>query len=112
MRGKWVLGVVGNNQWSFAGWGKQNVNQMTVQPFVNYNLEKGWYLTSSPIITANWEADSGNQWTLPVGGGVGRLFKIGKMPVNAQLAAYWNAEKPDTTGADWQVRFQIQFLFP
>ena len=63
-------------------------------------MEKGWYLLSSPIVTANWEADSGDVWTLPIGGGVGRLFKVGKMPVNTQLAGYWNAEKPDTVGAD------------
>jgi hypothetical protein len=112
MDGPWVYGVVGNNQWSFAGWGDQNVNQMVVQPFVNYNMKHGWYYTASPIITANWEADSGNVWTVPIGGGVGRLFKISKMPVNTQLAGYWNATKPDYVGADWQVRFQIQFLFP
>jgi hypothetical protein len=112
MRGKWVYGVVGNNQWSFAGWGDKNVNQMVIQPFVNYNLPKGWYYNTSPIITANWEADGGNQWTLPVGGGVGRLFKMGKMPVNMQLGAYYNVEKPDYVGADWQLRFQVQFLFP
>ena len=112
MRGKWVFGAVANNQWSYAGWGDKNVNQMVFQPFVNYNMPKGWYYTASPIITANWEADSGNQWTLPVGGGVGRLFRIGKMPVNMQLAAYYNVEKPDYVGADWQLRFQVQFLFP
>jgi hypothetical protein len=112
MRGKWVFGAVANNQWSYAGWGDKNVNQMVFQPFVNYNLPKGWYYNTSPIITANWEADSGNQWTLPVGGGVGRLFKMGKMPVNMQLGAYYNVEKPDYVGADWQLRFQIQFLFP
>ena len=112
MRGKWVIGALANNQWSYAGWGDKNVNQMVIQPFVNYNLPKGWYYTTSPIITANWEADSGNQWTLPVGGGVGRLFKMGNMPINMQLGAYYNVEKPDYVGADWQLRFQIQFLFP
>jgi hypothetical protein len=112
MQDPWVFGVIGNNQWSFAGWGEQSVNQMVIQPFVNYNLPKGWYYTFSPIITANWEADNGNIWTLPVGGGVGRLFKMGNMPVNMQLGAYYNVEKPDYVGADWQLRFQIQFLFP
>ena len=112
MRGKWVFGAVANNQWSYAGWGDKNVNQMVFQPFVNYNLPKGWYYSFSPIITANWEADSRNVWTLPVGGGIGRLFKMGNMPVNMQLGAYYNVEKPDYVGADWQLRFQIQFLFP
>jgi hypothetical protein len=112
IQGPWVYGALANNQWSYAGWGEQSVNQMLIQPFVNYNMEKGWYYTASPIITANWEADGGNQWTLPVGGGVGRLFKMGKMPVNMQLAVYYNVEKPDYVGADWQLRFQVQFLFP
>jgi hypothetical protein len=31
---------------------------MLIQPFVNYNLPDGWYPVSSPIITANGEADS------------------------------------------------------
>ena len=43
------------NLWSFAGdQDRANVNAMTLQPFLNYNLPKGWYLTSSPLITANW----------------------------------------------------------
>jgi hypothetical protein len=50
--------------------------------------------------------------TLPIGGGVGKLFKLGKLPINAQLAAYCNVVKPQQGGADWQLRFQVQFLFP
>src|SRR6188474_3547001 len=66
------------NLWSFAGdEDRANVNAMTLQPFFNYNLPKGWYLTSSPLITANWEADDDNRWTVPMGGGIGRIFKIG-----------------------------------
>src|SRR5277367_3489526 len=34
---------------------RANVNQMLMQPFANYNLRRGWYLTFSPIVTANWE---------------------------------------------------------
>lgn len=110
--GHWVIGALANNQWSFAGWGSQSVNAMLIQPFVNYNLPDGWYLTSSPVITANWKADSDNRWTVPVGGGIARIFKLGKQPLNAQLAAFWNAETPKAFGADWQLRFQLQFLFP
>jgi len=69
-------------------------------------------LTSAPIITANWEADSDNRWIVPFGGGAGKIFKIGNQPVNAQLSAYYNVETPDSFGADWQMRAQIQFMFP
>ena len=84
---------------------------MLIQPFVNYNLEDGWYLTSAPIITANWNADSSDQWTVPVGGGFGKIIKVGKLPINLQLQGFYNIEAPDAAG-DWSLRFQFQFLFP
>ena len=116
-------GALLNNQWSFAGWGDTRVNQFLIQPFVNYNFGKGWYLVSAPILTANWVASSGDQWTVPVGGGGGRLFrlkdlpggdrlgKLGELPVNTQLQGFYNAIRPDET-ANWQLRLQIQLLFP
>lgn len=111
MPGNWVIGSLFSNLWSFAGSGDQDINLFSWQYFINYNLPNGWYLTSAPIITANWEADSDNTWTIPFGGGVGKLFNIGKQPINAQLAAYYNVEKPEY-GPDWQLRFQLVFLFP
>ncbi|MCX5494397.1 neuromedin U [Kaistia dalseonensis] len=113
MDGHWVYGALVNNIWSFAGdSSRPNVNQMTLQPFVNYNFSDGWYLTSSPLVTANWEADNDNRWTLPIGGGFGRVFRLGKQPINAQLSAYYNALTPEDTGPQWQLRFNLQFLFP
>jgi hypothetical protein len=68
-------------------------------------------ITTAPIITVNWEADSGNTWTVPFGGGFGKIFRIGKQSFNAQVSAYSNVEKPEF-GADWQLRLQFQLLFP
>ena len=75
------------------------------------DLSDGWYLSSGPIITANWEADSNNIWTVPVGGGFGKIFQIGKQPMNASVQAFYNVKKPDN-GPDWTLRLQLQFLFP
>lgn len=111
MPGNWVLGSLISNVWSVGGSGTQDVNLFTWQYFINYNLPDSWYLTSAPIVTANWEADSGNRWTIPIGGGMGKIFRIGKQPVNAQVSAYKNIETPEF-GADWQIRLQLQFLFP
>ncbi len=111
MDGPWVVGALANNQWSFAGWGDEDVNQFLIQPFLNYNLPHAFYLSSAPIMTADWEADSGNQWTVPVGGGAGKLVRIGPLPVNFQLQAFYNAVRPELAG-EWQLRAQVQFLFP
>lgn len=123
MQGHWVFGALMNNQWSVAGWGDKPVNSMLLQPFINYNLPDGWYLTSAPILTADWKADkAGDVWTVPLGGGFGKLFRLGqilpleghplaKLPINTQLAAYGNVATPEF-GPKWQLRFQFQFLFP
>ncbi len=108
MVGKWVYGATANHTWSVAN---DNLNQTFIQYFVNYNLPQSWYLSSAPIVTANWNATSGNQWNIPFGGVVGKIFKIGKQPINAQAGAFYNAVKPEG-GADWQTRLQLQFLFP
>jgi opacity protein-like surface antigen len=110
--GPWVIGTLLNNQWSVGGNPLRGpVNSFLAQIFVNYNMAGGWYLTSSPIITANWLAASSERWTVPIGGGFGRVFKIGDQPVNAQIAGYYNAVRPTGT-ADWQLRTAITFLFP
>ena len=110
--GPWVVGALLNNVWSFAGSeDRDDVSQMLFQYFINYNLPGGAYLTTSPVITANWEADSGNRWTVPLGGGIGKIFRLGKLPVNAQAQFYFNVEHPEM-GPEWQTRIQLQFLFP
>jgi hypothetical protein len=112
MPGHWVIGALANNQWSVAGWGPHNQNNFLLQPFINYNLPHGWYLTTAPILTANWNAEHRDRWTVPVGGGIGRIVKLGgKLPVNFKLAAYDNVCTP-RNGASWQLQFQIQFLLP
>jgi hypothetical protein len=114
MEGPWVYGGLINNVWSVAGDDdRPDINNMLIQPFVNYNFpdKPGRYLTFAPIITANWEANSDDRWTVPVGLGIGQITKWGKQPVNLQASAYANVEKP-RNGADWQLRLQAQFLFP
>ena len=110
--GHWTIGALVNNAWSVAGsGGRPSVNQMLLQYFINYNLKKGWYITVQPIITANWEASSGNVWTVPFGGGIGRIMKVGFQPVNLSAQFYGNAAHP-ANGSPWGMRLQLAFLFP
>ncbi|MBC7940247.1 MAG: neuromedin U [Chitinophagaceae bacterium] len=108
----WVYGALVNNSWSLGGAdGGPKFNQLLLQPFINYNLPGGLYLTSSPVITANWKAAGSQQWTVPLGAGIGKIFRIGTQPVNAQISAYSNVVRPDLT-ADWSLRVQLQLMFP
>ncbi len=111
MPGKWVIGSLFSQIWSFTS--GSNVSLFTWQPFANYNLADGWYLTSSPLVTANWKAKASDTWTVPLGGGVGRVFRVGSLPpMNTSLAAYYNVENPKNVGPDWSLRFTLQLLFP
>jgi hypothetical protein len=107
MLGPVVAGGLVSNTWNMEG---RNFSNFVLQPFLNYNLPDGWYLASSPIITANWEDDH-NAWTVPVGGGLGKVHRFGKVPVNLSFQAFYNAETTKY-GADWSTRFQVQLLFP
>ena len=112
MPGHWVIGALVSNVWDVAGDSDAaDVSSFTAQYFVNYNMKKGWYLSTAPVITANWEAHSDQRWTVPVGGGVGRIFHIGKQAINAKLAGYYNVEKPDF-GSDYDIQATVTFLFP
>jgi hypothetical protein len=110
--GKWTLGFLTNNVWSVGGQSDRvNVDQFLFQYFINYNLQKGWYLTWQPTLTANWQVDSPNRWLVPVGGGVGRIMRLGFQPVNLTLQFYGNAVHPPGA-SPWGMRMQIAFLFP
>jgi hypothetical protein len=72
----WVIGILARQLWSVAGPSdRSSVSQLLLQPFVNYNLAEGWYLTGSPIITLNWNVTPGNRWNFPMGGGIGKIFR-------------------------------------
>jgi hypothetical protein len=113
MQKEWVVGALVNNVWSFAGHDdRAATSAMTLQPFINYNLPKGAYLTTGPIMTANWKAtQSSNRWTVPAGAGIGKLWFVGKLPVNTTVQYYNNIIRPDY-GPLWTLRAQVQILLP
>lgn len=112
--GHWVAGTLLNNIWSVAGQeDRVRVNQMTFQPFINYNLRKGWYVGGSPIITSNWVASPGNRWVVPLGGGVGRILRTNsKVYVNLDVEAFYDVVTPDVSGSRLGSRFEMKLLFP
>ncbi len=113
MPGPWVIGLVSNVVWSVAG---DSGNSFLFQYFINYNFGEGWYVTTSPIITAVWNlsnlpSGSSAQWTVPFGAGVGKLQKFGKIPLNFSVQAYWNAVHPENIpSASWTIRLQVTLL--
>ncbi|MGH7469826.1 MAG: neuromedin U [Longimicrobiales bacterium] len=128
--GHWVLGVLARNLWTFSDDGDlidevdfldidaldrldddREVNDLLIQPFINWNFGVGWSLATAPVITANWDADGGDQWTVPLGMGISRTSVLGTHPIILAAHYYKNIVRPDF-GPDDQVRLQINFLLP
>jgi len=109
---EWTLGVVASNVWSVAGNSERtDVNSFFAQWFVNYNFGRGLALGTAPIITCNWEIESGDQCTIPWGLQVSKVTIFGSQPVNLILGYYVNSQHPEG-GAESQARIQVNFMFP
>ncbi|MGH7740954.1 MAG: neuromedin U [Candidatus Eiseniibacteriota bacterium] len=112
MPGPWVFGCLATQIWTFKDeGGPPKVNQLLAQPFINFNFGAAWALSSSPIITANWDASSGNQWTVPLGLGITRTLVFGKQPMSLGAQYYANVERPDGSPLS-QLRFVWSLIYP
>jgi hypothetical protein len=110
--GPFVLGGLVSQFWpvSDAG-GAPETDLLTMQPFVNYNFGGGWATSFAPIITANWDAPDGSQWTVPLGMGITRTTVFNGRPMNVGFQYYYNVERPDGTPSQ-QFRFIIALIYP
>jgi hypothetical protein len=107
---KWFVGSSFTNIWSLGGEGDREVNYAHILPIITYKLNQKYFLLSSPNITSNWRLD-GETWTVPLGGGFGRMFRFDRHVVSVQFQSFYNIIHPDND-ADWTTRFQIQYFFP
>jgi hypothetical protein len=112
MTGSWVLGGLVAQWWPLTdNGGDPETDLLLIQPFVNYNFGKGWALVYAPVITANWNAPSGEEWTFPIGFGVSRTTVFNRRPMTLGVQYYSNVERP-AGSAGQTLRFFVSLLFP
>ena len=107
-------GILVQQIWSLHASTKRGpVSQMQLQPMFSLNLAHEWYLTTTPTISADWTQTASDRWVVPIGGGVGRTFKAGRQPIDANLTIYSNVVRPTSRfSPKWQLSFQVTLLFP
>ncbi len=109
--GHWTYGGLANQLWSVGGdEGRADVNQTFLQPFLVYGLG-GWTFALNTEATANWEADSGEEWTVPINLGVTKVTKLGGRNISLQAGPRYYVESP-TGGPDWGFRLAFVLIFP
>jgi hypothetical protein len=78
----------------------------------HYLLPDSWQVGMAPNILVNWKASGDNKLTLPIGFGVGKLFKFGRQPVKLTIEVDYSLVKPEDYGQRWNIRFQIIPVLP
>jgi hypothetical protein len=109
---KWIVGVLFQNWWSFGGGRRDDTASMNLQPIAAYFLRDGWSIGYSGNVLANWKNREGSDWTVPIGIGVNKVHKLGKLPVKFSLALQWMAVQPDRFGQKWNVQLQVTPVLP
>jgi hypothetical protein len=83
-----------------------------IQPIFFQHFPGGWYvgLPDTPQ-NYDWEEE---EWTLNLGLQVGRVFPIGKQPMQVFGGVYYNSEEKDEgrVSAEWTFKFQVGWLLP
>jgi len=112
---KTQLGIFGWQHWDIAngpnGSDKPYVDELSIEPLVVYHFPKGWYVRLQDI---PWKYDWRTSiWTLPTGPVVGKVLKLGKLPLNLFGAVYYDPVSPDTVSTPkWSFKFNVTLLFP
>jgi hypothetical protein len=105
---KFKLGGLIQTYFDFAGENsRDDVSTMNLQVFYYYSLNETTSIGAGPNIIANFEADSRDEWTVPVGLGINRTFQFGKVPVRIGIEYYHTLERPDSVGYDHSLRMFI-----
>jgi hypothetical protein len=101
----WKFGGIIQTYFDFAGDNsREDVSLMNLQLIYYYSLDEVTAVGAGPNIIANFEADSRDTWTVPIGIGINRTFQFGKLPVRIGLEYYYAMERPDTVGWDHSLR--------
>jgi hypothetical protein len=110
---KYFIGVFPQQWWSIGGeHGRPDTNQMNLEPIVTLFFDEGWSFGYSGNILANFNAPPGNVWTVPVGLGLGKVVKFGRLPVKIQLAVQYMPVHPRISGQEWNVQVEITPVIP
>jgi hypothetical protein len=106
-----VAGLV-QQWWSFAGDAdRRHTSQVNILPLVYSFFGEGWSVGYSGNILADWTAPGRDVWTVPLGLSVGKVIKIGMLPVQVQIGGQYFVVRPDG-GPEWNVQLQVTPVIP
>lgn len=101
----WNIGALAQHWWSYAGESNRaHTNQSNIQYFINWRLNDTQLIGMTPNIQINWNADSGEKLSFPVGLGFIGMFRIGRLPIRWGVEAQYYVISPDAIGPQWNFK--------
>jgi hypothetical protein len=109
--GVMVAGIAADGLFSFAGpESRGDISELGIRPFIYLNNDQGWYIFIDPEFTCNFELPDSQQWTVPLGGGIGKTFTAGKQAMSAYVSGYAKFKHP-TDASDLYMKAGLSLLF-
>jgi len=108
-----TIGFLLQHWWSYAGDDdRPDTRQTDIKYIARYSLPNAWAIGFGPTISIDWEADSDDKWTVPIGFGFTKMVRFGKMPVKLLAEVNYSVVRPDTYGTEWKFIFRIAPVIP
>ena len=109
---KFMIAAFAQQWWSFAGDAdRKATSQINILPLIYAFWGEGWSVGYSGNIVGNWKAPGRDVWTVPVGLSIGKVIKLGMLPVQIQIAGQYVAHRPEF-GPEWNVQLEITPVIP
>lgn len=106
---KWTIGSIVQHWNSVGGDGNRaDVTKTDIQYILRKQIKgRAMSIGMGPNISVNWNAESGNKVTFPIGLGITKTVKWGNSPWKLRFEPQYSIIKPDDYGTQWNVRIQI-----
>lgn len=87
--------------------GDVDVNMTSSQFFSVWLPGGGWSYGTSPTISYNWNAKSGQEWTVPLNFNASKTMVLAGRPWKFGIELNYYIEKPDDFAPEFMISFNI-----
>lgn len=109
---KFMVAALAQQWWSFSGDSdREDTSHINILPLIYRFFGEGWSVGYSGAILADWKAESGEKWTVPLGLSLAKVVMLGRLPVQVQVGGQYFVEKP-LGGPEWNCQLQITPVIP
>jgi hypothetical protein len=100
-----TAGLLLSHQWDVGGSNNETHSVTGGQYFYAFGMGNGWQIAAGPNFSYDWEADSDEAWTFPLGVGLAKTSALGNTKLKLQAQVHYFVEQPDAFGPEWLLKF-------